>query len=421
MIDRNLESSHTSILADLMHIYLDTSDTARSGARTGIQTVVRGLIDGLSANCAVHPVRWSFRSGALTPLKPKWENNLGRPSGKNVLLPLQSLLAPRHWPLWVRTMGMDYKAPLHLHPRHEPLLKGTWLLLPELIEGRHVRLSAAYARRRGMRVAGIFHDAIPWLHPEMVLHWTRDQHADYMRAFAELDAVIPVSNKSAQDFIRFVQSQGLPLPPVRACGLAAQIFGFERETQLKAAAGTVKILCVSTLEPRKNHALLLKAFEEACSLLGDLKVELHLVGGVYASAPEIAEAVRAATMRNPSIFWHNSAGPEQLRNFYRDCDFTVFSSWIEGFGLPVMESLWFGRPCLCSDQGVMAENAKGGGCLTVDMQDTHAMAEAIIKLASQPDFRRTLGEQVLQRKLKTWTDYAAGILEILKPPASAIG
>jgi glycosyltransferase involved in cell wall biosynthesis len=315
----------------------------------------------------------------------------------------------------MKARGMNYKTPLHHHPAHGKNCRDGWLILPELSEGRHVRLIIGYARQRGMRVAGIFYDAIPWLHPEMVRHRTREQHADYMMAFAELDAVIPISHQSARHFTEFVQSQGRAVPRVKACPLPAQILGQERETELKKNSdGTLRILCVSTLEPRKNHARIISAFQAASCRLGDLKVELHLAGAPYGAAPEIAGAVRALTSKNPAIVWHESVSPAELRKLYRDCDFTVFGSWIEGFGLPVMESLWFGKPCLCSDEGVMAENAAGGGCLMVDVQNFEALADGMVKLAGQPDFRRELAEQTLRRKLKTWDDYAGEILQILK-------
>jgi len=395
--------------------YLDTSRVASNGARTGIQTVVRGLLAGLSSRrCVAHALRWSFEEACLTPLSPEWELNIGRTRRKKPYLPIPSLVRPKYWPLWARTRGMDYKAPLHEHPTHAEHLNGRWLILPELMDGPGARLAADYARRHGMRVAAIFHDAIAWLHPEVVLHWTREQHADYMRALAELDAVIAVSEQSAGEFTEFLRSQSLPMPPVRACSLSAQVLDQERETRLKETMGdTIKILCVSTLEPRKNHALLIRAFEEACRKVGSPKLELHLVGCVYA-AGEIGEAVRMAAVKTAAIFWHGGVSPEELRNFYRECDFTVFASWIEGFGLPVVESLWFGRPCLCSDQGVMAENAKGGGCLTVNMRDAGALADGMVRLASRPEFRRELGEQALRRELKTWDDYAGEILGILE-------
>lgn len=436
-------------------VYVESGHTARVNALMGIPTVVRGLIGGLSSRgCAVHPVRWSFRRNGLTLLKSKWEENLGRPGGRSPWLPVSSLRQPRFWPAWFRAAGLRDKIPLHRHPAHAGNFGGGWVILPELLEGSQVRLITEYARQHAMRVAGIFHDAIPWLHPAVVRHRSREQHADYMRAFAELDVVIPVSRQSARDFMAFLESEGRPPPPVKICGLAAEIAGQERESEFRespeqsltgstgilpvngirprqdarAPSGsppspasrvgsrrrTVKILCVGTLEPRKNHARVIEAFQLASSRFAAGDLELHLVGAAYAGDPEIARTVREITTKNPRIIWHESAGSGELRDLYRNCDFTVFGSWIEGFGLPVMESLWFGQPCLCSDEGVMAENAAGGGCLMVDVQNVGALADGMGKLAGQPDFRRELAEQAMRRKLKTWDGYAGEIRQILK-------
>ncbi len=397
-------------------VYVESSHTARVNARTGIQTVVRGLLAGLSSQgCAVQPVRWSFKRKCLTLLKPKWEKNLGRPDGQSPWLPLSSLRQPGFWPVWFQAAGLKNKTPLHRHPAHAGNFGGGWVILPELIEGSQVRLITKYARRHGLRVGGIFHDAIPWSHPEMVRHRSREQHADSMRALAELDVVIPVSQHSARDFLAFLESEGRSLPSVKICQLAGEIAGQERETKLhETTEGMVKILCVGTLEPRKSHALVIEALQRASSRLNGLRLEFHVVGAAYPQAPEIAEAVRIAAAKRPAIVWHQNAGAAELRALYRDCDFTVFGSWIEGFGLPVMESLWFGKPCLCSDKGVMAENAADGGCLMVDVQNVEALAEGMAKLAGQPDFRRELAEQAMRRKLKTWDGYAGEIRQILK-------
>jgi len=398
-----------------MSVFLETSHTARSQARTGIQTVVRGLAGGFSSQgVSWLPVRWSFKKEALTPLKRSWERNLGLPGDGALWLPPESLLRARHWSVWKESLGMSYKTPLDRHPAHGEQLSSSWLLLPELMEGCHVRRVAAYARRQGMRVAAIFHDAIAWLHPEMVRHWTQEQHRDYMEALTELDVVVAVSTQAQKDFHAFVESQKLPEPRLAACPLAAEIPGERRETSWSEPSGTVlKILCVSTLEPRKNHRQVVEAFQRATARLPAAALELHLAGAEYPSAPEIAGFVREKTQTDSRIFWHESVAAEDLRKLYRGCAFTVFGSGIEGFGLPVLESLWFGKPCLCSDEGVMAENAVAGGCLIVDVFDTQALAEGMVQLAAEPGLRRKLGEEAVTRPLKTWKDYSRGILEIL--------
>ncbi len=373
------------------------------------------MVAGLAAQgCDVHPLRWSFRRGCLTPLRAAWELNLGRPVGGIPGWQPSALLQPQLWPTWIDSRGMNHKTPIHRHPIHAKNFKDGWLILPELMSGGHARILKQYAGKQRMRVAGVFHDAIAWFHPELVWHWTREQHADYMLAFSELDVVIAVSEYSAQQYREFLRSQGRSAPPVRVCSLAAEISRSPRETKTPGGSnGTVRILCVSTLEPRKNHFRILNAFQMASGRSQGKKLELHLVGASYEGAPEIAGAVRTLTQKNPSIFWHENVCPEKLHDLYQQCDFSVFGSWIEGFGLPVVESLWFGKPCLCSHQGVMAENARGGGCLTVDVQDTEALTVGMLRLACDGELRAKLSKEAAARTMKTWDEFGAEILEIL--------
>jgi glycosyltransferase involved in cell wall biosynthesis len=398
-------------------IFVEVDNTARTNGRTGIQSVVRGLIRGLqAAQYSVRPVRWSFERGFLTPLKPSWRRNLGMGATDGTRWPVSSLFHPRCWPSWVEPRRINHRISIDWHPAYVGRLRRKWLLLPELMESDHARSVTEFARERKMRVAGIFHDAIAWKHPATVQHWTSRQHAAYMRAFADLDVVIAVSRESAAHFLEFLESENLPPPVIRVCGLAAEMPGEVRTTTLQETAGDpLKILCVSTLEPRKNHIGVLNAFQEAVQCLRSrVNLELHLVGAPYDAAPEIAGGILALTRRNPSLIWHPRVDRQELADHYRSCDFTIFGSSIEGFGIPVLESLWFGKPCLCSNQGPMAENAEGGGCLTVDVRAPHALAGGIVRLAAESGLRHQLAQEAITRPLKTWEGYARDILAILK-------
>jgi hypothetical protein len=95
------------------------------------------------------------------------------------------------------------------------------------------------------------------------------------------------------------------------------------------------------------------------------------------------------------------------------CDFTVYASYEEGFGLPVMESLWNARPCLCHNAGAIAEAAAEGGCLMVDMRDADALRAGILRLARGHGLYRRLAQEAVSRPIKTWNQYAAEVAGIL--------
>ena len=109
--------------------------------------------------------------------------------------------------------------------------------------------------------------------------------------------------------------------------------------------------------------------------------------------------------------WLGPKSEEDLRNQYVACYFTVYPSLTEGFGLPVLESLKHGKPCVCSSTGAIGEISTRGGCLTVEKPTPEALATAMEKLLSDPSTHAKLCEEARGKVFRTWSDYAMDILE----------
>src|SRR3984893_6348980 len=225
-------------------IFVAATHTAKSKARTGIQTVVRGLVWGLNQRHAdFHVLGWSKGRGTLSPLSARRRQRLG--------------LTPQRG-----------NVPGDRSPSQ-------WLLLPELVYRGRINRMIDYARRRKMRVAAIFYDAIPVSHPELVRPEAAKYHADYMKALCDVDLLIATSNAAAEQFRAFVEKHRLRLPPIFVSSLPGALTNQERLSRKpNAPSEPINILCVSTLEPRKNHETLLKAFQLACA--GVTRPELRL-------------------------------------------------------------------------------------------------------------------------------------------------
>lgn len=360
-------------------------------------------------------VKWAPERHGLTPLRPNRSATLGthhQLEGK--FLPISSLMARKYWRMWRKARGRNYRVPLHLHPRHDHALAQGWLLLPEVIYGAAASELMSYARKHGLRIAAIFHDAIPLSHPHLVRSEAAKGHFEYMRALSCADIVLAVSNEVAREFRSFVTNNNLEITGLEVCGEPAEILDAQRITEpMSNGRDAVHILCVSTLEPRKNHKLLLQAFESVCMAHAELDLHLHLIGDSYMGASEIADCVAAHARKNPKIQWHRRVESQRLHELYRNADFTVYPSLIEGFGLPIMESLWFGKPCICANFGVMAENASGGGCLMLNVNDPRELSEGVLALAAKPELRRSLASEAVSRKLRTWSEYAGDICRVL--------
>src|SRR3546814_19260253 len=101
-----------------------------------------------------------------------------------------------------------------------------------------------------------------------------------------------------------------------------------------------------------------------------------------------------------------SPDDEDLNKLYAASDFTVYPSYEEGFGLPILESLWHARPCICMNQGAMAEVALGGGCLQVNVCIEDELVQAIKTMVQDDSLSKRLGTEATQRQFRTWNDYA---------------
>src|SRR5207237_647038 len=88
----------------------------------------------------------------------------------------------------------------------------------------------------------------------------------------------------------------------------------------------------------------------------------------------------------------------------------VYPSLLEGFGLPVLESLQHRRPCICSGHGALGESARDGGCVVVSEVGAPTLAAAIKRLLQDPAECRRLAEAAARRRFRTWGDYAGDLL-----------
>ncbi len=121
-------------------------------------------------------------------------------------------------------------------------------------------------------------------------------------------------------------------------------------------------------------------------------------------ATVLGEIDRLAKRGRP-LKWLRHVSDLALHQAYRDCSFTVYPSVREGFGLPILESLWHGRPCICGANGAIGEAAHGGGCLTVTCTDANALADGMHELlAREATYRRLFG-QARDRTFRSWDDY----------------
>lgn len=374
-------------------LLIDLTHTSHTQARTGVQRVCRSLHTALSASAeacqaVTHDPYWQ----TWRPLA-SWEQ-------KNLQSTAPAAKRSARWPWTARWSG---RAARLLRRAPAALSSATGLIAPEIFSPAvHIAYPALFHRVSGPRVA-IFHDAIALRFPELTPQKTVGRFPLYLRELLAFDGIAAVSEDSRQSLLEFWRWAGIDkAPPVETIPLGIDV---PAAPPRAAPSARPVILSVGTIEGRKNHVALL----EACADLwaqGEA-FDLHLIGLAHPQTGRDGLArLRALQAEGRPLRYDGPVDEAGLETAYRNCTFTVYPSLMEGFGLPVLESVARGKPCICSNEGALGESAAGGGCLTVSKPDTAALTHALRRLLREPATRQQLSDEAARRRFRNWTDYA---------------
>ena len=279
-------------------------------------------------------------------------------------------------------------------------------------------------RQRDLRFALLVYDIIPLRRPEWCDHnlalrfreWTTD-------VFPLVDSFLTISRSSATDIVRLAHECGYalraapqPIPigtgftsPTRSLAAASAMRGAAR---LPAAGSYALIVC--TIEARKNHILLFRVWRRMLEEMPhDLVPTLVFAGRVGWLVSDLMQQLRNADFLDGKIMLVEDPTDDELEQLYAGCRFTLFPSLYEGWGLPVTESLAFGKPCVISRATSLPE---AGGHLAryFDPENAGEAYDVIRYVVETPQETAAWAEQV-RREFRpvSWAESARGVLRAL--------
>ena len=148
------------------------------------------------------------------------------------------------------------------------------------------------------------------------------------------------------------------------------------------------MLAVGTLEPRKNHARLIRAFRAA--RLPDIELRIAGMKGW------LCDAVLEEAAATPNVRLLGHVEEAELVRLVAGARAVLYPSLAEGFGLPVLEAMAAGKPVLTSNVEPLASLA-GGAALLLDPADEEALAEGLRRIVSDADLRGRLARDGPER------------------------
>ena len=280
----------------------------------------------------------------------------------------------------------------------------------------------------GATIGVYVYDLIPISHPEychafLVEQFTRSftemvQFADFFATISKYVATV------LADFIRNNELRPVPITPITLSHFltvpdidqpANEKFVQELSARLK---GRPYSLYVSTLEGRKNHLYVLNAWQELMRR-GVEMPELVFLGRKGWRIEGLMGFLDATGNLDGHVHLLHDIGDGDLAHLYRHCDFTLFTSMVEGWGLPVGESLVFGRPCVAS--GCCSIPEVGGDLVDyVDPMNLRDGIAVIERMSTDRAYRDRRARAIAERfKPRSWNDVADDFARLLRQVRSS--
>jgi|GEM_PF-188919 len=167
------------------------------------------------------------------------------------------------------------------------------------------------------------------------------------------------------------------------------------------------ILFVGSVQPRKNIIGLIEAFEllNTKYQIPNTKYQLIICGGRGWMADGIYKRAKESKFSQDIIFTGN-VSDEKRNELYKNALIFALPSLYEGFGLPVLEAMSYGVPCVISDNSSLSEIA-GRSALLVDANNSDDIAEKINLLLSNSELRKDLSRRGIENARRFSWDKAA--------------
>ena len=214
---------------------------------------------------------------------------------------------------------------------------------------------AAMLRHRGARPVFMVHDLIPLTHPEYCRPGEREHHLVRMRNAVTMGHGIIANSQDTLDVLtHFVDSNGLQMPPTVVAPLAP---GLPNVAPGARPLPHPYFVMLSTIEPRKNHWLLLQLWRRLVERLGDAAPHLVVIGQRGWECENVVDLLERCEPLRGFVHEHSACSDAELVTFLAHAQALLFPSFVEGFGLPLIEALSLGVPAIASDLAVFREFA----------------------------------------------------------------
>jgi glycosyltransferase involved in cell wall biosynthesis len=211
-----------------------------------------------------------------------------------------------------------------------------------------------FKTRTGAKLLFFVHDLIPVTHPEYVRPGQSRLHRRRMDNVGALaDAVLVNSAATRDAFLAHLNGKRVPKIRIVHLGVASNARAKAQQSS-GSSSGSPYFLCLATIEPRKNHLLLLNLWRNLLTESATVP-RLIIVGRRGWENEMVLDMLERCAAIAGTVEERRNVRDDELASLLRGARALLLPSFVEGYGLPVAEALDAGTPVVCSDLPALRE------------------------------------------------------------------
>jgi glycosyltransferase involved in cell wall biosynthesis len=273
-------------------------------------------------------------------------------------------------------------------------------------------------RERRVRIASVCHDVIPLLFPQYCHRATvRDFPPYFLKLAAASEVMFCISENSKRDAGRVLRQAGAPVPQMEVIRLGDDLSPATGAVcpEIREICRQRFMLCVGTLERRKNHRVLYHALRLMRESMPEDSVPLLVFAGKPGwGVSDLLSDIALDPVTQGHIKLLHGASDAELAELYRHAVCCLFPSYYEGWGLPVAEGLSHGKAVLASNTSSVPEI--GGELVTyLDPLNPREWAHAMGELMTNSEAHAAREAAVREGyRPHLWSDTARQVAAVLR-------
>lgn len=261
----------------------------------------------------------------------------------------------------------------------------------------------------GLSVVFYLHDLIPIDFPEYVKEGDENTHHNRVKSMVECGDLILVNSIYTESRLNvFCKNNGINCPPVDVLLIGVEKIFVDKAKSINPGVhsfgGEKYFIYISTIEPRKNHLLLLQLWRQMYLEQQKNIPKLVLVGKRGWNNQNIIDVLDRSLFSKSGVVELSGLSDEQMISILKGSAGLLYPSFEEGWGMPLVEAIVANVPVVCSD---IPAHRESGQMLPIYISpnDGAGWLDAIDKLTKSSELSTKIIDGYKQFKLPTWDEH----------------